>query len=551
MTVIRDYDIALQKIQNSLDKLKEKGSIKYSKVESVKIRNRYTRRQDVIKDLFFVSFGKVSEKPILILGVHIKGDENIYLLHDDVTHCNISNGREDIFIGIENFGVTLIGKYFCNPVTQNHIWDNPDTMSKILKGNLMEGNINDAYRQPESVDVNFYAPAMKSYGTFLNSKATLMEIVTGKSNITGDINSQRKFKKITDELLDNHELCYAYVSDTDHLFLEFSWRIIHKTDIENGTYIATNYYRKYDFRDVTERVEIQRIKKDVCCVGLGSAGSNILEQLGKTTYFKTYLLIDFDKVERKNLRNQIYTRNHVGGYKTTGVYKYLEYCSNGIPGIETIDDKYENVDFSTYEFKYIISGFDTIECRLGLLELIKKGTIKAEYLIDARYIDLESSLYVIDINNNSEMEYYEKLLLQDKEAFDNQPKNYDWSNLDDVRTQTLNIVNGECAHHARIYGLNKEPGSRKICHCLTDRQMTCGTTECLCILKEALEKAKVENKISTNSCLHENIIHIYKLTSAWVTSAIRHIETEDDGTKPFTHVEIIADPLPNAMIIKK
>ena len=51
------------------------------------------------------------------------------------------------------------------------------------------------------------------------------------------------------------------------------------------------------------------------------------------------------------------------------------------------------------------------------------------------------------------------------------------------------------------------------------------------------------------TCVSENLIHIYKLTSAWVVSNIRAIESGEG--KQFTHVDITVDPIPNAIVMRK
>ena len=59
-------------------------------------------------------------------------------------------------------------------------------------------------------------------------------------------------------------------------------------------------------------------------VGVGSVGSHLLRDLWTNCTNTTFIVFDFDKVEEKNITNQIYTKEHVGMYKVDAIKKILE-----------------------------------------------------------------------------------------------------------------------------------------------------------------------------------------------------------------------------------
>ena len=556
-TIIRDYNKALEEVEKALELYQSTGEIKYTKVDSVKIRNKFTKGEQIIKDLFFMAIGDTSDLPKIIKGVQI--DNTVYILHDDITHYNVSDSTCEWHWTYEDRQYRFIYNSFCNQVLSSHIWENPENAAKFLKGHMTEGNPNDSYRTVRSIAIDrFERPILTYDNVFLKKDSTLAQIVTrckDLKHITTE--DQTTLLHIVHSLKDNHNLCYAYISNTDCKYLDFTYKLIDKSELKSDKYIKSDYYRVYDYKDIDEEIKLDRLEKDVCCIGLGSAGSNILEQLAKLNYFDTYTLIDFDYVETKNLRNQIYDRLTVGDSKVSAMNSLIKHSSSKLYYIFNVHKKYEEYEWYAYKFEYLISGLDSIDARIGVLNRIKSGEIETHYLIDARYIDLESSLYFVDTSNEDEMKYYEKLLLEDKEELDKlkakeeyKDKIYTWT-PDQARDskQFKEAVGGRCRYVAQELGINRANGNRNICHCYGDHSCACGENDCSKYIARALEEAKIENKDALNSCIHENIIHIYKLTSAWVTSAIRSIQT--DNKKYFTHVEITAEPIPNAIVLKK
>lgn len=548
MAVIRDRTKCIQKIEQALKKHKDK--LAWVKIDSVEIKNSITEKYDKVEDIYFVAKCKGSGRPRIICAY--RDSRNTYILHDDIAHINIGTYYWD---GIPDSKCNKFAfRDFCNPVKEIHIWENPTAAEKILKGNLTDKNPDSPMRGGlKRTNINSGATftidaitsdVMKNNATLEQIAAHTMLIGDAPQDLKANINTIRR------QLEEDHNLCYAYTTYKQNIDDNWYWRIIPKEDLE--CYRTQDYYKTFDYTDVDKEFTIPKSEKDVCCIGLGSAGSNILEQMARLSYFDKYEIIDFDRVETKNLRNQVYGKCHVGCTKTSSISNYMTTYTSHVEArdrlnVKTISGRYEYQDFSLSKYKYVISGFDTIKCRKGVLDKIKSKEIETQYLIDARYDGLTSSLFVVDVNNKEEMDYYEKLLLEtEKELKDN--SNYNWTE-ELVEEHMYDCMHGgRCSETASNIGLKSGNGHINICGMLDNRTYSCGNAACLDCIKRAMIQQHIPVP-KDEGCLTQNIIHIYKLTSAWVTSAIKSIETENK--KYFTHVDITVDPIPREMILRK
>ena len=542
------YKIDNEMVEKILKEYQDEGRLKYVKINSVKIRNNLTRCQNLVRDIFMFATSENSSKPYTVIAIK-RGDT--YISHFDITHWNMGPEIESYYIGDD----VIYYRPFCNPVLQAHIWRNPETASKILKGNLMEGNPNDRYRTPDSVDQDKKCPPLyyTDY-TLIKNKDTLKQFFSKCKSGLIDKDKSYVFNDLQEALEADHNLVYCYCAPLNELRLS-SWerRAINKNDI--GTkWIVSDYYRQYDYRDIGEPVAIEPDHIDVACVGCGSAGANIMEQVGRLNYFKDYLLVDFDNIEHKNLRNQPYNMGDISAPKVTALKSKLCYINEQY-NIRAERKKYEEVFWTQYKSKYIISGFDTIVCRLGLLKKVMEGQIKTEYIIDARYDGLNASLFFIDTSDEQQMKYYYDLLVADGEEFEKNKElsASEWT-IEALKKYCTDkdIVFSECAQFARQLGIGNGETV-----CISNNTSPDGTTlgcrsdACWNCLMKAVQDAEfpMPREYKESTCIAENIIHIYKLVSSWVVANIRSIET--DNKKLFTHVEITTEPLPNAMILRK
>ena len=298
----------------------------------------------------------------------------------------------------------------------------------------------------------------------------------------------------------------------------------------------------------------------MACLGLGSAGSGILDQVGRSIMISSYLLCDYDIVEEKNLRNQFYTTGDLSCSKTGAARSKLSHMRPGDridikSKIITSNSKFQQANLPYYAFKYVVSGFDSIDARMELLQYVKEGKCKTKYLIDTRYDDLTASILFIDVENAEQMAYYEKGLAQCKEHFDEVQKAQTIQTFEEFvkELEKQEVFINKCYEtKLRILGDEEADVACDICD---NSEHGCKSDKCLEHWKEVFNKrlpriqAIYKKEPEESSCVKHNFIDIYKYASAFVFAAIREIENGE--AKPFTHIECSTDVIPKSMILKK
>jgi hypothetical protein len=143
--------------------------------------------------------------------------------------------------------------------------------------------------------------------------------------------------------------------------------------------------------------------KNVCSVtiiGLGSLGGYICESLSKISSIKKMIIIDYDRVQKKNIGESIYTSKFIGDSK---VYAIKRIISSSNPDLEIIGIKE----------KYI-EGKTKLPCKTNLIFDLRdfiydrSGEIDTRLFITGRYIVLDCRRKV-SYNNHFEGDYNEKV----------------------------------------------------------------------------------------------------------------------------------------------
>lgn len=253
----------VETIRKYLDEYVEQGLLKYSYIEKVKIRNRITRNQDLIRDIFMLSVGNNSMKPGFLVGIKKNRTSKIYISHYDLTHWNMQNSTNSHTL---SNGDVIYYRSFCNPVLQDHIWKNSDTASKILKGNLMEGNPNDRYRDPNSVDIDQYCPAFHNVMGMVKNKCKLKDIFINDWDGTLRNEAILNYQQTRGMLTSDHDKVYAYCTPANEFSDNWQWRIIKQDDI-GKLWRLSNYYKPFSYRNVEDDEEIPTVEVDVACCG--------------------------------------------------------------------------------------------------------------------------------------------------------------------------------------------------------------------------------------------------------------------------------------------
>lgn len=384
-----------------------------------------------------------------------------------------------------------------------------------------------------------------SGGTILKSKSHPLKLITKLNcdsfdeSVINKLDTMRLPRNENEFMVKLREKsCYTCMSESE----------LAKSKSENK---ISNYYPVIDYETIKKIIgDRPKCEVDFTVIGLGSAGTGVLDQVARSTYFKTYMLIDYDRVEAKNLRNQWYTRENLKDFKVNKSRNILNYSNMSPMKIITHNSKFENVSLNCYKSKYVVSGFDNLECRLKLLDLVTSGGFECEYLIDLRYLDHECSIYFVNLKDEKQVTYYRNLLLGDIAEF----KDIDKGKYIETKEQLK--------EYWIKHGYDKAGCIKGRCDLLNDDvdckyQLAygCGCGQCnegcmdylWSLFEETQPKIPLENEES--SCVKQNFIDIYKYASSFIFAAIREIEGDDP--KPFTHIEAQTDVIPTSVIIRK
>ena len=160
----------------------------------------------------------------------------------------------------------------------------------------------------------------------------------------------------------------------------------------------SGYINIKDFRD-----------NKISIVGCGANGGFIGMCLAKIGMTK-FVLYDFDKIESHNIPNQLFEEASVGKLKVDETKDVMERMNSDVE-IET-HLKYNKTLLKT---QIVISCVDKMSVRKEIFNACKKDDT-VQLFIDTRMSMLEGQVYIIDMNCQEDVDYYEQTLFSDKEA---------------------------------------------------------------------------------------------------------------------------------------
>lgn len=393
-----------QELKNRIEHILKQADIHYVYVPQIKGSHGFTGRITSIEDCYFIWLERGDySRPYFLLNIYT-GDETIYI-HRDFDHPNVSTSINSY--GIPGMPFTLNFLSICTPL--GHIIYNDPLAADIIASQMSGHNKRSPLRSCrltgyDNCDYRINRPDSMSKAT-----TNPLELITGTSYIGSGLAAMIEFRqRILEQgyyIKCKKEKCYRFVKELP------------------PAEEISSYYPIFTTEELRKIVgEIPREHFDVGVFGCGSANSGIIYQLSRCNMFNKFLLLDFDRVELKNIRNQIYTNNTLGSSKTYAMSSYIlstDTTPNRTRVVRRIDDRVENKDFTTFEFDYLLVGFDTTEAREVVLNKIKSGEIKTKYLVDTRYLGLTSSLYFIDVSKSEQLKLYEEQLLEDKKLLEN------------------------------------------------------------------------------------------------------------------------------------
>lgn len=576
----------------------EAQGMKIIMLDSTCWANSITRRKETVTNMPILARVDDCDRPMAVLTIKHQTRANNdpgkplhtteeFVFNEYYSHTNLSSGTSIACVvnketqnGIHLDRYEIIGQYICSPITRHHFWTNSEKAIRLLfKGQLMGQQGNSAYQTVTEIHNAYRERAIYYAGTntVIKQNASILELLLRMS--------PAQIREVTDLRSKINELSLPTNSDTAlvKLFDHQGYIPAKVSDIKEGSTLhedLSDYYPVISYEQIQEITsQLPNIELDVACMGLGSAGSNILEQLCKSTHINSYMLCDMDRVEAKNLRNQWYRLPDTCNDKATASAAHVKALNVSLDPhapatVQTFTGRFQDKDWTHYKFKYVISGFDSIEARYDLFNFVKEGKLKTKYIIDARYDGLESSLYFVDVSDNKQMEYYERTLKDDLEAL-HEIKEREKEQCIDTWDEFYSYLRKKSAFHCNCEELSNkffkrvrpeyadmlddayEKLDRAHCTVRNDNGRTCECAACLEHWKKAWElnkdtikipKAEVQGEVES-TCVRHNFIDIYKFTSSYVFAAVRCIE--DEEPKPFTHVEATTEGFPTAMMLRK
>ena len=569
--IITDYR-KIDYIVKKLNKLTNSDArYKIVKVGKAKWTNINTKVEQTVNKVYFL--GKPSScRPLIINRIElfeiidgVQHDYAEYRMNELYTHVNIYNGYENHSFNIKGDGklipkkcrMVIEGQEFCNPITLNHVYEGNDKdIANLLRVTLMSQNTDDGYGSNPSVDNCCMDKKVASTtgAVLLPNMNSPIELLLGQPASELRQLSPIEFNKRLRDIVDiKDDELYAKRKYDNH------YEKMSKDLYDDNRGCFSNYYPVFTAKQIKDmHIEIPKDYYDLGVYGLGSAGSAILDQLSRSNWLNTIYLCDFDTVEEKNLINQWYNNTLTGTTKTYACKKILEYRQRNIEHgqstqffINSDNSKFQVTDFKTKEFKYVVSGFDSIQVRQEFFDEIAKGNIEARYLIDCRYLDLACSIYFVDLQNPEEVEFYKANLDADAELLEKRK--------DEVLTpeEFHDWVTRKGYYRSGCYSFRKnelkEEQRYGTCVPRIEADCPCASDTCREYLYDLYLKSLPNSDIkkSDASCIKYNYIDIYQYVGAIVFGAIRAIE--HDTKKPFTLCEAQTDVkgMPNYMIVKE
>lgn len=572
MTVIRDKR-EVRKIFNAIveclkDEKNSSAEARLIKVGTAKWTNGLTKRPQNVEDVYILGF-KSSGRPLIInyLSIFTEDKNDKYIINDRFSHVNMSIHRDiriyslvgDGKILPAEFKIQFEGQEFCNPITALHVLEtNEKDISTLLKVTLSSQNYDDAYSSYESVTNGSLdlAVSCRSCGRYLlKDNASPIELILGTSGSTlTKLDTFDLNRRLRDLVSLKKDEVWAK-KKTEKYYTKLK-----KASLRKSKELYSDYYPAFDYKSIQRmEIEIPKDKYDLGVYGLGSAGTAILDQVCRSNWIKNIYLCDFDTVEAKNMINQWYDKYDICSSKAKAsvnrIYN-LDRPSSNVIGtkfyVECDTKKFQDTDLESKSFKYVVSGFDSIEARMKFLNAILDGKIEAKYLIDCRYLDLACSIYMIDLENTEEVEFYKANLEADAELIKirNEKEKLTREEFEDWYIRKGYFNNGcyDCRRN-----ILKEPDVSYKCKPRCFDFCGCGSSECIDYLYELYLSSCPNPKVSRTdaSCVKYNYIDIYKYVGAIVFGAFRNIENKNE--KPFALVEAETDVkgLPSCMVVRR
>lgn len=160
-----------------------------------------------------------------------------------------------------------------------------------------------------------------------------------------------------------------------------------------------------DFQSQTQIYNPENQKLKIVVIGAGSTGSFLSLTLAKMG-LSNIKVIDYDKIEEKNIPNQFFRIQDVGKFKVDALKEIIK----NFTGTEILTENVkidENYNFDLDLNTLFIFCLDNMEGRNIIYNSLKEFPVK---IIDTRFGSEGFSIHVVDLGNDEDKELYEKSL---------------------------------------------------------------------------------------------------------------------------------------------
>lgn len=443
---------------------------------------------------------------VYCFGVVCCGTEKQIVQLSCMHHVNIGSARFEYDRTIRN---VCVGDY--NVVGREDLLKNFDAYLTTLAFQFEQQNPSNAFVRPfySLFLFEYERPIKDRYDNFMDKDRNPIELIR---RVQIDLQNPADFLNI------KKAYYYKSMSNSNYAFTP-------SKEFAEASH-TSKYYKLITPEDIEEALKNIEVSCDALFIGCGSAGSNIATQLSRTNVADNYILNDMDLIERKNIRNQIFT-NHQLALLKAGCLKDM--ITSVGKDAQSVTSKFQDISIDI-KSKYLFNMLDSLLLRKQCVE-----KFNSDYIIDARYHKLSASIFIIDRSKEDEVKYY-------NDNLDASIK----SNITDYKFDGVELYEAFAPDDLR----NK---IRKICKELDK----CYST--LCKRKKKYYdnlpdeyKDKLIQLVDENrqTCNSPNIIDIYTITAGIIVRALAQVS--DGKDKPFTHLEIDTQTgLPRLMVVKE
>lgn len=173
--------------------------------------------------------------------------------------------------------------------------------------------------------------------------------------------------------------------------------------------MITKEQRQESLTRQLDLIPLECLSRSITVIGAGAIGGWTILSLAKMG-FENITVYDFDTVDTVNMSSQLYRFKDIGKPKVTALQEIVEEFTN--IKIMTVNDKYTTKLLST---DIVISAVDSMSVRKQIWDTNKSsGLIKK--LIDPRMGSETALLYVMNPNDDKDIQSYEKTLYTDENA---------------------------------------------------------------------------------------------------------------------------------------